>query len=34
MRKALGGVIGLTENPVPEITKLIGQFESEFNVLH
>ena len=41
--KGAGGVIGLTENPATlsnwmicgsEITKLIGQFESEFNVLH
>ena len=39
--KGAGGVIGLTENPTalnrwmicgPKITKLIGQFESEFNV--
>ena len=41
--KGAGGVIGFTENPAalshwiicgPEITKLIGQLESEFKVLH
>ena len=41
--KGAGGVIGHTDNHTalsnwmnfdPEITKLIGQFESEFNVLH